>query len=48
VVFQNGGAAAYDPATDAYSPPQIERPEGTGSLAGDKDASTQPSGAAQN
>jgi hypothetical protein len=48
VVFQNGGAAAYDPATDTYSPPQIERPEGTGSLAGDKDASTEPSSAAQN
>jgi hypothetical protein len=47
VVFQNGGATAYDPATDTYSSPQMERPEGTGSLAGDADASTQPSGAAQ-
>ncbi|MGH9462306.1 MAG: hypothetical protein ACRD1X_13885, partial [Vicinamibacteria bacterium] len=48
VVFQNGGATAYDPATDSYSPPQIERPEGTGSLAGDRDASTEPSGAVPN
>jgi len=48
VVFRDGGALAYDPATDIYSPPQVERLEGTGSLAGDVDASTQPSGAAQN
>ena len=47
VVFRDGGAIVYDPATNTYSPPQVERLEGTGSLAGDVDASTQPSGAAQ-
>ena len=46
VVFQDGGpGTVYDPATNSYSTPQIERPEGTGALAGDVDASTQPSDA---
>ena len=42
VVFQNGGAIVYDPATNTFSPPQVERPEGTGSLHGDVDASAEP------
>ena len=48
VVFQDGGAIAYDPGADLYSPPQVERPEGTGSLPGDPDASAEPGGAAHN
>ena len=42
VVFQDGRGIAYDPAVDTYSPPQVERPEGTGSLPGDADASAEP------
>ncbi len=42
VVFQNGGAIVYDPGADTYSPPQVERPESTGSQPGDADASAEP------
>jgi hypothetical protein len=46
VVFQDERGIAYDPGADLYSPPQVERPEGTGSLPGDPDASAEPGGAA--
>jgi len=43
VVFQGLEALVYDPGTHAYSPPQIERPQGDGSLPVDVDASTESS-----
>lgn len=42
VVFRNGDALVYDPATNSYHAPQVERPEGNGALAGDVDASAEP------